>query len=45
MEMRGRAKRGTVELSHPPHRPLEHADAAGVSHISPSLDGELIFVK
>lgn len=34
MEMPAHAKRGTVNLSHPSHSPLEDADAAGVSHIT-----------
>ena len=27
-------------VSHPSHRSLEDADAAGVSHIPPALDGD-----
>ena len=47
-----RENAGTVQsmendkaVSHPSHRSLEDADAAGVSHIPPALDGDVHVYK
>ena len=38
VEMRDRAKGGTVKLSYPSHRSLEDAGESGVSHIPTATD-------